>query len=91
MYLPLKKQQGIGLISFMNYKIGEIWYEIFMIAEDSLPKVIQDFNGELGKFCDKLIEIENPSAFEAKMKIQNNNILNYECFPKDIVVRPFST
>ena len=33
MYLPLKIVKTFGLISFLNSKLGELWYDLIMTSE----------------------------------------------------------
>jgi hypothetical protein len=50
MYLPLKIGRFMGMITFLNERLGELWYEISMQAESSNEIRLSLMSAELGKF-----------------------------------------
>jgi hypothetical protein len=38
-----------------------------------------------------MIELENPSNQDVKLKTLNSNIQNFETFPKEILIKAFQT
>jgi hypothetical protein len=52
MYLPIKVETSSGFLSFMNPKLGELWYDLTLVA--SQPPVLHknNFLAEIGKYHD---------------------------------------
>lgn len=57
----------------MNSKLGELWYELNLIAQPSPTIYMNNFVSEIGKYHEQQITLENPSNLEAKLAIQNSN------------------
>ena len=51
-YLPLKVGRFNGMITFLNSKLGEIWYEIDMTCEPAYEIKLEEMTAELGKFSE---------------------------------------
>lgn len=63
-FSPLKVFRGKGSVSFMNEKLGEIWYDLSLISED-LPFIrLPTLKAELGKSEAVTVILENPSKME---------------------------
>jgi hypothetical protein len=87
-YLPLKVGRAKGTLSFVNEQLGEIWYNLNLICEDSTAIRLPLLKCELGKVETQELRLENPSDFEVPVKYQLSNQLNFEITPESIVIPP---
>ena len=73
MFIPLTPFKGKGSISFINEKLGEIWYELLLEAEREKPKKIERITSELGKRSKQIVTLNNPSRKKAEIKYNISN------------------
>ena len=66
-FSPLKVFRGKGNVSFMNEKLGEIWYDLNLISEDVGFQRLPTLKAELGKYEETTVSLENPSKYEVKV------------------------
>ena len=52
--------RGKGSISFMNEKLGEIWYDLTLISEEVPFIRLPTLKAELGKYESVTVTLENP-------------------------------
>jgi len=91
MYLPLKVGRFLGMITFLNERLGEIWYEVGMQSEPANETRLASMSAELGKFSEQEIFVENPTDCEVAVKHVISNPVNFEIHPKDVVLKPFDS
>lgn len=60
-YMPLQVGSEKGSVAFVNEKLGEIWYELNLVAEASAAVRLPIMKCELGKEEKHEIILENPS------------------------------
>jgi len=60
-FQPLEKFTSTGSITFINEKLGEIWYELILKSKKVEPIQVPLLRAELGKSIFKEIQLSNPS------------------------------
>ncbi|EGR31281.1 hypothetical protein IMG5_114390, partial [Ichthyophthirius multifiliis] len=85
-FMPLKVQKQKGSVAFVSKKLGEIWYELNLIAEDSDIIRLPVLKAELGKTEQHEITLENPSNEDVPIQVKISNPSNYEVYPENIVI-----
>jgi len=90
-FLPLRVFKGKGSITFLNEKLGEIWYSLMLHSEDNLPIKLNNMRAELGKTTRHTISLENPSDKEVKLSIENSNPTNFSVSHNKISIGPYKT
>ena len=68
-------------MAFVNVKLGEIWYELNLISEESDAIRLPMLKSELGKSEIHEIILENPFEKEVKVKVNISNPVNFEVHP----------
>jgi len=90
-FSPLQPMRELGSIAFIHEKLGEIWYELELAAED-VPQVrLPTLQCELGKVATHPVELENPSNQDVKVKPRIQNMHNFDLDPEDIVIPRYSS
>lgn len=84
--MPLKAGKFKGSIAFLSEKLGEIWYELNMQADDSSVVRLPVLKCELGKTDQHEITLENPSNEDVKVRATISNPTNFEIYPENIVI-----
>ena len=90
-FSPLKAIKSVGSIAFIHEKLGEIWYELNLIAEENPSVRLPMLKCELGKVESNEVEIENPSSKEVKVKCRISNSYNFEVTPENIIIPPYDS
>ena len=95
LYSPLKPTEpGIpekGTIGFLNEKLGEFWYDLLMICDESPLHTVDAVECELGKRAEIYLELENPINDEVIIEHTCTNSTNFEIFPEKILIGPYDT
>lgn len=71
--MPLKVGKFKGSVAFLSEKLGEIWYELNMEADDSGVVRLPILKCELGKTEQHEITLENPSNEDVKVRVKISN------------------
>jgi hypothetical protein len=79
-----------GSISFVNQKLGEIWYELKLKAENPPPVRLDPLKAEVGSLASRFIEIENPIDKPIVVFSTLSNTTNFAVEPSEFFVEPFS-
>ena len=85
-FLPLKVFISKGSISFINEKIGEIWYDINLFVLEKKPEKLPTIKAELGKLSEIKIYLENPSFEIANIKTFLSNTHNFAIYPENMTI-----
>ena len=80
-----------GQVSIINEKLGEVWYELRLIAEVCPPQRLPLFKADLGKFFTKMITLDNNSSNVVDVRSTITNQLNYQLSPDKIQIQPFNS
>jgi len=91
MYLPVKVGRYMGMITFLNEMLGEIWYEIGMSAQSDTEIRVPLMSAELGKFSTCEVQVDNPTELEVALNYLLSNPTNFDVFPKDIKLKPYES
>lgn len=76
--MPLKVGKWKGSIAFVNDRIGEIWYELNLVSDESDAIRLPMLKAELGKIEMHEVILENPSEKDVKVHTKISNSVNYE-------------
>ena len=90
-FMPLYIFKDKGTIAFINDELGELWFEVMLIAEENPPHKVPLMKCELGKQEKSVIHLENPSSRDVKVTYRNNNTDNFEVLQSNIVIPAKST
>ena len=90
-YSPLKPAKQLGSIAFIHEKLGEVWYDLNLEANDTVPVRLPTLKAELGKVESHEVELENPSNKEVIVKTKISNPHNFDILPEDIIIPPYDT
>ena len=63
-FSPLRVQRAKGSVSFINEKLGEIWYDLSLVSEDVNFIRLPTLKAELGKCESVQVTLENPTKHE---------------------------
>ncbi|KAL4497051.1 hypothetical protein ABPG72_002207 [Tetrahymena utriculariae] len=85
-FLPLKVGKQQGSIAFVSDHLGEIWYELNLVAEDSQIIRLPMLKAELGKVEQHEIRLDNPSNEDVKVYTYVSNPSNFDVLPEQIVI-----
>ena len=85
-FLPLKDFAKNGSISFINEKIGEVWYELHLVSAERKAEKLALIKAELGKSKDITVFLENPSLEPASVKSQLSNPSNFSIYPDNLQI-----
>lgn len=85
-FLPLKVGRHTGSIAFVSDHLGEIWYELNLVAEDSQMVRLPMLKTELGKVEQHEIRLENPSNEDVRVYTQVSNSANFDVLPEEIII-----
>ncbi|EGR28301.1 hypothetical protein IMG5_179020 [Ichthyophthirius multifiliis] len=85
-FLPLKAGKQQGSINFVSEEIGEIWYELNLIADDSQTVRLPLLKAELGKVEQQEVRLENPSNYDTKVEVIISNKTNFDVIPDQIII-----
>lgn len=81
----------IGSIAFIHEKLGEVWYELELVAEDSPQVRLPTLKAELGKVATVPVELENPSNQDVIVKYKISNPHNWDLDPLEIMIPRYSS
>jgi hypothetical protein len=90
-FSPLRAMKEVGSVAFIHEKLGEIWYELELNAEAPQPIRLPTLKCELGKVATHIVELENPSAKDVKVKSKISNIANFELDVQEIVIPKYTS
>ena len=89
-FTPLRAFKGRGSVAFIQEKLGELWYELSLIAENKPVERLSTLKAELGKFSQHEIQLENPSGFNVEVSHRVSNPNNFDVIPDIIIIPPMS-
>jgi len=90
-FSPLRPMKEIGSIAFIHEKLGEVWYELELQA-DELPQVrLPTLKSELGKVASHYVELENPSNQDVKVRCKISNPNNFDIDPEEIIIPKYGS
>jgi len=87
-FLPLHIFNLKGSISFINEKIGEIWYDLALVSSEQKTEKLPIIKAELGKSKEIKINLENPSFEPASVQSLSSNPGNFSVYPDNIIIPP---
>eukprot|EP00330_Aristerostoma_sp_ATCC50986_P007041 CAMPEP_0114576998 /NCGR_PEP_ID=MMETSP0125-20121206/1712_1 /TAXON_ID=485358 ORGANISM="Aristerostoma sp., Strain ATCC 50986" /NCGR_SAMPLE_ID=MMETSP0125 /ASSEMBLY_ACC=CAM_ASM_000245 /LENGTH=397 /DNA_ID=CAMNT_0001765977 /DNA_START=1972 /DNA_END=3165 /DNA_ORIENTATION=- len=90
-FSPLKPLKEIGSVAFIHEKLGEIWYELHLEAEDPGVVKLDTLQAELGKTAIHKIELENPSANDVAVRYMVSNPYNFDIQPENLMIPRYSS
>ena len=88
-YSPLRVCRGKGSVSFMNEKLGEVWYDLNLGSEDVGFVRLGLMKAELGKTESIQITLDNPSKYEVQIQSVISNPMNFSVSPPHLVLPPY--
>lgn len=91
LFIPLKVFRGKGSIAFINEKLGEIWYELSLIADENQTIRSPTLKAELGKVEEWGIILENPYGKECQITTNISNPFNFDVIPENIIIPAFNS
>lgn len=80
-----------GQVSIINEKLGEVWYELRLVAEVCPPLRLPLFRADLGKFLTRMVTLDNNSGQLVDVRPTVTNQLNWQISPDKIQIAPFSS
>jgi len=90
-YSPLLAGEQVGSITFVNDKIGEMWYELSLEAFEAPPVELDPFECPVGDTVRKTICLENPTTEAAEIRVDISNDRNFRTIPRVPSIEPFSS
>lgn len=87
-FLPLKVFSIKGSISFINEKIGEIWYDLNLCSQECKTEKLPLIKSELGKSNEISIFLDNPSFEPTTVRYLLSNTQNFSISPDIIEIPP---
>ena len=90
-FSPLKPIKEIGSVAFIHEKLGEVWYELELVAEAPMPVRLPTLKCELGKIATHIVELENPSANDVKVKPKLTNSANFELDATEFIIPKYTS
>ncbi len=91
LYSPLVPVQETGSIVFANQRVGEVWYELNLLAESPPPEQLQDMECCVGLRSRQKVQLENPTGQQIQLISVVSNQLNFRAIPNQITVPPYGT
>lgn len=61
-FSPLQAGEFTGTIGFLNEKVGEYWYDLYLYADENPPVTLDLLECELGKVASHFVQLENPTG-----------------------------
>ena len=89
LYSPLLPTDEIGSIVFANQHVGEVWYELHLIAEAAPPENLEPMRCSVGLRSRQKVQLENPTNEVIKLKSDVSNQLNFRVLPPVVVIPPY--
>lgn len=74
----------------MHERLGEIWYELNLKAEENSVIRLPTMKSELGKYDQQEVFLENPSGNEVRVYYRLSNANNFDVIPDTIYIPPYS-
>ena len=91
LYSPLIPSQEVGSIVFANQYVGEVWYELQLIAESAPPEQLEDLECCVGLRARRKVQLENPTGELITLTSDVSNQLNFRAVPATVVIQPYGT
>jgi len=89
-FSPCRVGAQKGQVSIINEKLGEVWYELRLIAEACPPQRLPLFKADLGKFVTRMVTLDNNSGQAVDVRSTVTNSLNFALSPEKVQIPPFS-
>jgi len=89
-FTPLRAFKGKGSVAFIQEKLGELWYELNLNADNKPVERLSTLKAELGKFSQHEVILENPSAFNVDVTHRVSNPNNFDVVPDIVNIPPMS-
>eukprot|EP00796_Vickermania_ingenoplastis_P008553 gene8553-5999_t len=86
-FVPTHAGEMEGRLSFCNDEVGEFWYELKMIVEESAPEELK-FSSPLGVSSSARVKLTNTSDQECALQVLNTNPRNFTVSPTLLVIPP---
>jgi len=77
-------------VAFIQEKLGELWYELNLNADNKPVERLSTLKAELGKFSQHEVILENPSAFNVDVTHRVSNPNNFDVVPDIVNIPPMS-
>ncbi len=90
-FSPLRASQGKGSVAFIHERLGEIWYELNLSAEENAVIRLPTMKAELGKSETHEVMLENPSPKETFVTFKISNTGNFDVIPERIMIPPYDS
>jgi hypothetical protein len=88
-YSPLLAGRTDGRISFVNDKVGEIWYQLNLMGLEADPVVIEPVEAMLGATATIEIPIENPLSEEVVLLVETMGSDHFTVKQDTVTLDPF--
>jgi len=89
LFAPLLPGQEVGSIVFANATLGEVWYELNLVALPPAPIELKEMKCAVGTKIRQKIFLENPSSEEITLQCTSTNTLNFRVVPSVITLPPY--
>ena len=90
-FSPLKATKQTGSLAFIHEKLGELWYELNLQADEPQAVRLSTLKAELGKTESHEVELENPTNKEVRVFYKLSNPHNFDILPEDIIIQPYDS
>ena len=87
--LLLLPGREVGSIVFANPRLGEVWYELNLVATPPERLRLKQMRAAVGTRARQPIYIENPSNEEVTLQLSSSNTLNFRCVPPTVTLGPY--
>ena len=91
LFSPLRQFKSKGSIAFIHEKLGEIWYELNLQADETPVMKVPTMKAELGKVEQYECILENPSNMEVRVVVRLSNPNNFDVSPDNFTIPPYSS
>ena len=88
-FLPLKVFSERGSVSFVNERVGEIWYDLTLSSQEQKTEKLPLIRAELGKSSEVKIYLENPAPYTVSVQGTTTNIGNFTLLPDSFEIPAF--
>lgn len=91
LFCPVKPLNQKGSVAFIDERLGEVWYELNLIARDPPPVRLDTLFAELGKTAQHEVELENPSSKTAHISYKITKPGNFSVLENNIIIPPYQS
>eukprot|EP00981_Chlorochromonas_danica_P012362 scaffold4845_cov159-Ochromonas_danica.AAC.14 len=89
-YSPLRVGSRTGRISFLNDRIGEIWYKLLLTATPAPPVELGLVEAMLGTTISVPVLIDNPLPEDVTFHGRTDDAAHFSVSPNPVVLKPYT-